>query len=192
GAGRGPGGGGGSRRCTVSTVWGSARGRYGARQAASTTPASTTRARSASRLRAPRLLILDAWVEPGVEQVDGEVDQHEGQRDDEHATLHEGEIPREDALHHEESHARPGEDRLREDGAAQQVARLHAHHGDDGNQRVLETVTEEDARLHEALGARGPDVVLIEDLEHGAARQARDDGERRGRQRHGREDGVGG
>src|SRR5262249_1191690 len=89
---RWPGENGGRRRGPVSTASGSARGRYGARQAASTTPTSTIRARSASWLRPQRLLILDARVEPRVEQVHGEVDQHEGERDDEHAPLHEREV----------------------------------------------------------------------------------------------------
>src|SRR6185369_1450040 len=133
----------GRSRFAVSTVSGSARGRWGARQAASTTPTRTRRARRASRFRPARLFILDARIEVRVEEIDGEVDQHEGEGDDEHAALHEREIAGEDALDHEEPYPRPREDGLREHGAAQQIARLHAHHGHDGDEGILEPVTED-------------------------------------------------
>src|ERR1700675_3825135 len=87
---------GGRRRFGVSTVSGSASGRYGARRAARTTPTMTSVASTAGAFLPKRLLILDARVEVGVKKIDGQVDQHERQRDDEDAALHEGKIARED------------------------------------------------------------------------------------------------
>src|SRR5689334_21817761 len=106
----------------------------------------TKNATTASRFPASRLLILDARVE-----IDGQVDEHEGERDDEHATLHDGKVAGEDALNHEQPHARPREDGLGEDGAAEEIARLHPDQRDDGNERVLEAVAEDHAAFDEPL-----------------------------------------
>ncbi len=49
-----------------------------------------------------------------------------------------------------------------------------ADHGDDRQRCVLEGVHEQDAALPHALGAGGADIVLLQHLEHGGARDAGD------------------
>ena len=120
-------------------------------------------------------------------QIDGEVDEDERHGDDQHAPLHEREIAREDPLHHQGAHARPGEDRLGQHGAAEEHAGLDPDHRDDGHQRVLEPVPHHHRPLHQALGPGRADVVLSEDLQHGAPGEAGDDGDGGGGQRHRRQ-----
>src|SRR5436305_1830150 len=122
---RWPGVSGGCKRCGVSTMSGSISGSHGAASAAPTASTMTTNAAAASQLRrAARAtsLIPDPRIEPRVQQVDREVDEHERERDDEHAALHERNVTREDALHHQRADAGPREDGLGEDGAAEEVA----------------------------------------------------------------------
>src|SRR5712692_2358120 len=160
---RWPGVSGGRRRFGVSTASGSGSGSHGAASATPTARTMTTKAVTASRLRAatrPTLLIPNPRIEPRVEQVDGEVDEHERERDDEHAALHQRNVAREDALDHERADAGPREHRFREDGAAEEIAGLDADDGDDRHERVLQRVSDDHAALDDALRARGADVVL--------------------------------
>src|SRR5712692_6429875 len=73
---------GGRNRLGVSTASGSPRGRCGARMAAPAAPRMTRKARTASRFLTSRLFIVDARIEVHVEQIDGELHEDEGQRDD--------------------------------------------------------------------------------------------------------------
>ena len=175
-------------RLGVSTASGSGSGSQGAASAAMMASAMATSATTARRFRRRSrrmaVLELDPRVQPRIERVHREVDQHEGERDDQHAALHERHVAGQDALDHQGAHAGPGEHGLGEDGAAQQIARLHAHHGDDGDERVLQRVPPDHHALAQALGARGADIVLAERLQHGGAREPGDDGDRRRRERH--------
>src|SRR5436309_2257540 len=136
-------------------------------------------------MASPPSLVPDARVEPRVEEVHGEVDQDEAQRDHQHTALHERKVASENALNHQGADARPGEDGLGQHGAAQQVAGLDADDRDDGNQRVLQSMAQHDRALDDALGPRRPDVVLAKRLQHRAARESRDDGDRGRGQRDG-------
>ena len=78
-----------------------------------------------------------------------------------------------DRVEHERPHAGPGEHRLGDDGAGQQLADLQAEHGRDRDERVAQAVAQHRDTLGESLGARGADEVLAEDLEHAGAREPR-------------------
>src|SRR2546425_3963999 len=54
--------------------------------------------------------------------------------------------------------------------------------GDDGHQRVAEPVSQHDGAVADPLGARRPHVVLAERLEHRAAREARSEERRVGKE----------
>src|SRR5262249_4552265 len=59
-------------------------------------------------------------IEPRVEHVDHKVDQHEGDCNDEHRRLNDGEIAPIDRQHNFEPDTWPGEDLLGDDGATEQ------------------------------------------------------------------------
>ncbi len=77
-----------------------------------------------------------------------------------------------------EAEAGPGEHRLGQDRALEQVGVGQRDHGDQRHRGVAERVAPDHARLGEALDPGGGDVLLGELLDHEAARHARDIGER--------------
>src|SRR5215470_4995979 len=77
------------------------------------------------------LRVPDPRIEPAVEQIHEQVRQHEDQRGHEHGRLHQGIVALEDGRHRKPADARPREDGLRDDGAAQQRAQLESDDGDD-------------------------------------------------------------
>ena len=85
--------------------------------------------------------------------------------------------------------ARPGEHRLDQDRAAEQVAELQAHHGERGRRGVLHHV-EEDAASRSPLARSAGDEFLAQDLADQRAHRARDDAHRDHRHRDGRQDQV--
>src|SRR5712692_1883895 len=177
----------GARRRAVSMTSGSRGASHGASTASTAMTATSPRPKRAELLlrnRRTRSVIADARVENGVEEIDDEVDEHEGRGDEEHAALDERIVARLDGAHHHGAEPRPGEDRLRQDGPAQEKAHLQPQHRDDGIDRVLEHVPRDDGTLGEALGTRRADVVLPDDLEHARAREAREGGGRGGAERH--------
>src|SRR5206468_3987153 len=72
--------------------------------------------------------ISHPWVESGVEQIDEEVDQHEADGDDDHHALDDEEVLLEDRR--PEQGPQPGqrEDRLDDEGAADERRRLEDDH----------------------------------------------------------------
>ena len=108
--------------------------------------------------------------------------------EDEHDALHHRVVAREDRVDQEQPHSRPPEDRLGQDGAAEQRAELEPDHGQDGHERVPEGVARHDQALAEALGAGGADVLLAQNLQHGRAGHAGDERDREGGQRERGED----
>src|SRR5215213_8944133 len=116
--------------------------------------------------------VADARVEPGIEQVDDEVGEHEdgdhqhGQRlrHDVVLVLH--------RLHEQPADAVQVEDLLGDDQAADQEGELDADQGDHRQQRVLERMAVDDDLLEQPFGTGGADIVLAHHLEHGRARHA--------------------
>ena len=60
--------------------------------------------------------------------------------------------------------------------AAHQSAERKAHDGDHGNERILESMTQENAALLQALGAGGTDIVIAQDLQQAGAHVAHQTG----------------
>src|SRR3954449_11001504 len=87
---------------------------------------------------------LDARVERGLDHVDGEVEKHEEQRQHEDRALQQRQVALEDRGVEEKAGAGPGEHRLDQDRAAEEIAELQAHDGERRRGGVLDDV-EKDA-----------------------------------------------
>src|SRR3989441_2702508 len=120
----------------------------------------------------------DPRVEVGVEQVHDQVDEHERGREEKDRRLHHRVVAVVDRLNRQAADARPGEDRLGDDRAAEQRAKLDPDDGHDRDRGVLERVLPNDRRTAHAFGPRRADVVLAQHLEHARPRQPRDAGGR--------------
>ena len=72
----------------------------------------------------------------------------------------------------------PREDRLGQDGTAEEQPGLQADDRGDRQHRVAQDVAAVDPAGGQALGPGRPDVVLVEDLEDGRAGDPGDDGQR--------------
>src|SRR5690606_10026779 len=108
----------------------------------------------------PASVIADPRIDEGVDQVDGQVDEHEGHGDDEDAGLDYRVVVAVDRLGQQPPDAWPGEDRFGDDGPAQKVPCLQPYDGGDGDECVAQYVAVEDRVLGKALGAGGSHVVV--------------------------------
>src|ERR1700682_6240355 len=183
----------GARRRAVSMTSGSRGAINGASTASTAMTATSPRPKRAELLlrnMRTRSVIADERIEDRVEEIDDAVAEHEGVVYEEHATLDERIVARLDRAHHHGAEPRPGENRLRQDGPAQEKAYLEPEHRDDGVDRVLEHVPRDDGALGQALGARRADIVLADDLEHARAREPRQRGGGRRAERDGGQDQV--
>src|SRR5882672_1273581 len=108
----------------------------------------------------------------GVEDIDDQIDHHEGEAEDQHGALHQRIIAGQDRLHHHAADARQREHLLDDHGAADRGAEQDAGGGDDQDQRIAQRVFADGPPLAESLGAGGADVVLAEHVEHRRARHA--------------------
>ena len=79
-------------------------------------------------------------IEREIDDVDRQIDEHEPDGDDEHRSLHHGDIARQDPLVERVTHSRPGEDVLGEDRASEQETDLQTGDRDDRRQRVSQRV----------------------------------------------------
>src|SRR5580765_1090705 len=125
----------------------------------------------------------DARIEEAIDQVDAEVDHDEEHGGDEHGALHDGVVAVVDRLDGEPADTRPREDRLGDDGAAEQGTELQPGDRDDRHRRVLQGVLDDHEHFRDALGAGGADVVRAQHLEHRGAREPRDRRHREGAER---------
>src|SRR5438034_11479628 len=113
------------------------------------------RKRSHASMRRPRsALSADAGIEEAVREIDDQVDDDEGQREDEHRALEQDVVAGEDRLNHETAEPRPREDRLDQDGAAHELARLQPEQREDRDEGVAQRVPTEHPHLADALGPR--------------------------------------
>ncbi len=102
--------------------------------------------------------------------------------EDEHAGLDDGEVELADGAHDETAHPGHREDRLGDDGAAQEQPELEAGDRDEGQRRVDEGVAADDEPLGDALGPRGAHVVEVDHLQHARADDAEEERGREGGQ----------
>src|SRR5262245_22997558 len=120
-------------------------------------PPTSTRGFRRANVAMARSAVADARVDDRVERVDQEAYQDEDRRRDDEHGLHDREVPGVDRVDDQLSHAGPGEDRFRDDGAAEQRPDLEPDHGQHGNGGVPERVTQDHHALGEALGPARPD-----------------------------------
>src|SRR6266446_1532175 len=152
-------------------LWGA---RYGANTAVKTSAARTMPGNHGSESLGTGT--PDPRVEIAVQHVHEEVARQVERAQHEHAGLHDRIVARGDRLEDQPSEARPGEHGLGDDGAAEELHEQHDGEGDDGQQRVLQSVLPEHHLLVQSLEARELDVVGAEHLEHCRAREAEDRG----------------
>src|SRR5437899_1812490 len=124
----------------------------------------------------------DPRVDQALQDVDGEVEEHERRREDEDDALEERHVALKDGDVQQVPGAGPREHRLDEDGSPERKAELQAHHGENLRRGVLQHVPHERARV-EPFHPQREDELLREDVEHRRAHDARDDAERDERER---------
>src|SRR5437667_138341 len=100
----------------------------------------------------------DPRIEEAVQHVHEEVARQVERAQHEHAGLHDRIVARGDRLEDQSSEARPGEHGLGDDGAAEELHEQHDGEGDDGQQRVLQSVLPEHHLLVQSLEPRALDV----------------------------------
>lgn len=123
------------------------------------------------------LRVVDFWIEHGVENINDEVDEHEGCSKQENRAVDQRVVSITDGLEGEAPHTWPGKDALGEDCATQEEAGLQTDHGHDGNQRISQSVLEDNGEPAEPLRSRGSNVIGLQDLEHPRARHLCDNGQ---------------
>src|ERR1700722_15152582 len=118
----------------------------------------------------------DLRVQVGVDDVDDQVDEDEGEGHHQHHPLDLGDVLVADGL--DDVGAEPGqrEDLLDDEGAPEEVPELDADDGHGRAQGVLQGVLPDHHPGAQALGHRGPHVVLVQGVDEGAADLARDHG----------------
>src|SRR5262245_47529054 len=99
---------------------------------------------SASSIRVGALNASSCGANPRIDEADYQVHEQvhpdDEERQEHHGALDHREVLIADRLDGERGHTRPREDRLGDDGAAQELAELQDQHGDQGNARVAADV----------------------------------------------------
>src|SRR2546425_7665212 len=135
-------------------------------------PGAPARPRSARRATVVRVStwlattsVPDPRVEEGVAGVHEEVHQDDHADDEQIDALDDGIVTLVDRIEEKAPHARQPEDRLEDDGAAQDLRDLDAEDRDHRDQRVLQTVLEHDRALARSLRPGRAHVVLTENFQ---------------------------
>jgi len=123
-----------------------------------------------------------ARIDPGVDDVDRQVHTDEREAQEQHGALHERVVARQDRLHDQAPNARQCEHLLDDHGAADGEAEDDAGDGDDGDQRVAESVAGDGAPLRHTLGARGANKILVEHIQRRRSRHAGEEADLKQRQ----------
>ena len=106
-------------------------------------------------------------IDEQVEHVNDDVDDDERDRNDERATLHQGDPVFLDALEQDRlTHSIDGEDNFDDDRATHQVADAQAEDGHGRDERVTQHVAGHDDALGDAGADRSADVVAVQFLNH--------------------------
>src|SRR6185369_110140 len=105
-------------------------------------------------------------VEDGVEQIHNEVHDHETGGNDQHHTLQDDEVAGINRADQEPADPRKREDRLHDDGAADQSPDIDAGDRDQRQRGRFQRVHERDARALQSLGFRQRDIVFLQGRDH--------------------------
>src|SRR5262245_4179793 len=120
--------------------------------------------------------VADPGIEQGVGQVDQQIDDHINPGEQQDDALNDGVIPFGNGIDHQSADARQVEDRLRNHNPTDQQGDADAHHRHNRHAGAFQSVLEQHWAGGHALGPRGTHIVLGQDIEHGRARDARDQG----------------
>src|SRR6266536_2678569 len=110
-------------------------------------------------------------VDNRIEQIHGEIAQHEQGGDEEDGALDQRVVPLDHRPQEQTAYSGQGEDLLGHHRATEQIADLDPRDGDQGDQAVLEGMTPHHAALGQTFGARRPDEIRSE--EHTSELQSR-------------------
>src|SRR5438309_7255816 len=122
---------------------------------------------------ATALATLRPRVEPEIRDVDHQIRERVDDRREQGDAEHRREVQRHRRCRRITAQTRPAEDRLGEHGAREKAPESQPDDRDGRNERVAQPVAKDHESLLKALGARGPHVVLAEDLEHARAGHSR-------------------
>src|SRR5262249_31291740 len=111
----------------------------------------------------------NARIEPAIEDVGDEVEEHHEASEHERHSHHDGCIVGEDRA--DEQRADPGntKDLFGDDGASEDGRHLQSHQRYDGDQCIAHDVFHDDYAFAETFRARRRDVVEADDVQHGGA-----------------------
>ncbi len=118
------------------------------------------------------LLVLDSWIQVGVEEVDEQVGRHDHGGKEEVDPGDQRVVPVGKRIDHQPSQARDGKHLLHDHRAADEDRQLQTDERHHRDQRVLDGVPEDDQALSESLGPGCTDVILPEHLQHHRAGHA--------------------
>src|SRR5947209_1668052 len=108
----------------------------------------------------------DPGIQVAIEQVDGDVEDDEEDRDREYGALHERVVALDDRAQQHAADARDRKDLLDHDGAAEQLADLDAEERDHDDEPVLQDVTAHDDPRRQAFRTRGAHVIGPKHVQH--------------------------
>src|ERR1700730_15624644 len=164
--------------CCFRGSWGATQGPTAAMSRKNTTsarPATAARLRVKRRHAAAAGLVLDAGIRIPVEDVGDELDEEGDKGQEEDRALDPGKVPHADRFDDQPADAGEREYGLHEHRSREHEPELQGHHRDDGEERVAEGMAPDDHALPHALGARGPDIVLVEHVDHAGTGHPRHD-----------------
>src|SRR5262245_53188153 len=115
----------------------------------------------------PSRLVLDAWVEHHVHQIDQEIYEHDDDGDEHHQVLHDRVVTPADGLDEEACHAGDVEYRLGDDQSTNQERSLDADDRDHRQHRIAQCMLVVDGGFRSTLRTCSADVVLTQHFQHG-------------------------
>ena len=152
--------------------------------------ADSSQSRQLVRAASAALIVPRPRVEHPVEQVGEQVEADEDAADDDGAAEHGVHVGVLQRIGEVEAEARPGEHRLGQHRAFEQVGIGQRDHRDQRHRGVAQRMAPDDPRFRQALGARRDDVFLAQLVQHEGAGHAADIGEREIAEQRGRQDDV--
>lgn len=126
-----------------------------------------------SLLPCSSLIVLHARINRRIQQVNQRIDQHKRHRQHQHSPLNRGIIAVADRIDDETPDAGNREHRFHQRCAGEQSAKAQTDGCQHGNQRVLKRMTIGNHALRHAAGTRRADIILMDNVQHRAARGAR-------------------